>query len=119
MQLLSDAHPDAIFTEDQTGNLPVDLATVSDKDAETIVSLQTQLTYVLKAKDKQAVTTPKDNGRLPLRYALFSTACPGAVKFIVKGNNIAPQGTDKEDGLPIPFAYCLRIWNGWCCSVLG
>ena len=45
-----------------------------------------ELAYARQAKDHRLMTTPDDNGQLPLHTALQNNVRLGSIKLLVKGN---------------------------------
>jgi len=103
-KLLFDAYPDAIYKEDQNGNTPVDLATSQGNNTILITFLQAQLVHAMNARDKQFMTTPDGNGKLPLHHALIDQECLGAIKLLVNGNPAALQVADNDGVFPLHIA---------------
>eukprot|EP00984_Skeletonema_dohrnii_P030062 scaffold21178_cov98-Skeletonema_dohrnii-CCMP3373.AAC.2 len=66
--------------------------------------LNGELVYSRKAKDHRLMTTPDDNGRLPLHRALQNIASLGSIKLLVKGNPSALQTPDNHGALPLHVA---------------
>jgi len=100
VQLLFDAHPVAICTNNGYGKNPLNLARSSrawNSDNSKVVNfLETQLAYAHKAQDIIAMTTLDSNGWLPLHHALYNNAPLGAIKLLVKGNPSALGRTDHQ-----------------------
>ena len=63
-----------------------------------------ELVYARQAKDHSLMTTPDDNGRLPLHAALRSNFRLGSIKLLVKGNPHAVQSPDNSGALPLHIA---------------
>ena len=118
MQLLFDAHPEAICVNDGEGRTLLDLARLGIVDgphwgpghfshanaSEVVTFLEAQMAYVRKAQDIIAMQTPDDNNRLPLHHALFNNASLGAIKLLVKGNPLACQVSDVNKDSPLHLA---------------
>ena len=71
---------------------------------EVIEFLETQLEYAQKAKDTTAMTTPDENGWLPLHHALKDAAPLGSIKLLLKGNLSALLTTDYNIAFPLHLA---------------
>eukprot|EP00579_Thalassiosira_antarctica_P015115 CAMPEP_0201944838 /NCGR_PEP_ID=MMETSP0903-20130614/53596_1 /ASSEMBLY_ACC=CAM_ASM_000552 /TAXON_ID=420261 /ORGANISM="Thalassiosira antarctica, Strain CCMP982" /LENGTH=944 /DNA_ID=CAMNT_0048487893 /DNA_START=264 /DNA_END=3100 /DNA_ORIENTATION=- len=87
VQLLFDAHPEAICVNDGNGRTLLDIAGMprlrgrgEENASEVVTFLEAQMAYVRKAQDIIAMQTPDDNNRLPLHHALFNNASLGAIK---------------------------------------
>ena len=63
-----------------------------------------ELVYARQAKDLRLMTTPDDNGRLPLHTALQNNVRLGSIKLLVKGNPSALQTPEKSFALPLHVA---------------
>ena len=68
--------------------------------------INSQLVYFNQAKDEHAMTTPDEDGKLPLHTALESNVRLGSIKLLVKGNPHAVQSPDNSGALPLHIA-CL------------
>ena len=66
--------------------------------------LNGELVYSRQAKNFRLMTTPDDNGRLPLHRALQNIASLGSIKLLVKGNPPALQTPDNHGALPLHVA---------------
>ena len=67
-----------------------------------------QLTYAQQARDSRLMSTPDENGRLPLHKVLQSNdPTLGSIKLLVKGNPLALQSPDNDGALPLHLA-CQR-----------
>ena len=62
------------------------------------------LVYFLQSKDEHVMTTPDDNGRLPLHTALQNNVRLGSIKLLVKGNLLAVRYPDNSGALPLHIA---------------
>ena len=104
LQLLYDAHPEAIE----------DLQLLYDAHPETIgddwlpQAMQTfinaQLAYFRAARDRTFISTPDENGQLPLHRALRDNITLGSTKLLIKGNPTAIQTPDNDGALPLHLA---------------
>eukprot|EP00984_Skeletonema_dohrnii_P019456 scaffold9295_cov75-Skeletonema_dohrnii-CCMP3373.AAC.7 len=66
--------------------------------------LNGELVYSRQARNFRLMTTPDDNGRLPLHRALQNIASLGSIKLLVKGNPPALQTSDNSGALPLHVA---------------
>ena len=77
IKLLHDTHPEAIYTLD--GLLVI---------AEVAAFLNPQLQYALIALDPELVTTPDEDGNLPIHRALYDDRVAlGTIKLLLDANN--------------------------------
>jgi hypothetical protein len=90
LQLFYDAHPDAI--EDDW--LPQVMQTFIDA----------QLAYFRAARDHTFISTPDENGQLPLHRALRDNITLGSIKLLIKGNPAAVRIPDNYGALPLHTA---------------
>eukprot|EP00956_Cyclotella_meneghiniana_P031767 scaffold84582_cov23-Cyclotella_meneghiniana.AAC.1 len=109
--LLFDLYPEAILVRDDDGRLPIDVAREYSEDFadeewynELITFLRTQQNYALTARDTAAITTPDENGLLPLHHALRNNAPLGSIKLLVKGNPDAINSAEPDGLLPLQLA---------------
>jgi ankyrin repeat protein len=94
VKILYDAHPEAI----------VDITFVLNihrfhQQIQTFIDIQ--LVYARQARDHRRMTTPDENGQLPLHTALENNARLGSIKLLVKGNPAAVQSPDNSGALPL------------------
>ena len=119
VEALFDAYPEAIGCLDQEGKTPVDLArddtiyltqTYSvprrNHNVSVVNFFEKQLVIARQAKDIQQMTTPDENGYLPLHRALLQgDASLGSIKLITRGNLSAMQvAVGQNRLLPIHIA---------------
>lgn len=106
LQLLFDAHPEAIFTNNASGKTPLNCAREQPCSSffGVVDFLEAQLTYVRRAQDATFMTTPDHNGQLPLHRALRNNASLGAIKLLVKGNTAALKVADRRGAFPLHVA---------------
>eukprot|EP00573_Skeletonema_grethae_P001816 CAMPEP_0201691340 /NCGR_PEP_ID=MMETSP0578-20130828/4513_1 /ASSEMBLY_ACC=CAM_ASM_000663 /TAXON_ID=267565 /ORGANISM="Skeletonema grethea, Strain CCMP 1804" /LENGTH=490 /DNA_ID=CAMNT_0048176521 /DNA_START=73 /DNA_END=1548 /DNA_ORIENTATION=+ len=71
---------------------------------EIAAFLNRELAYFYQAKDQHLMTTPNENGRLPLHTALQNNARIGSIKLLVKGNSTAIKSPDNSGALPLHIA---------------
>ena len=97
IKVLFDAHPEAI--EDAR------IASLTQDVHQQVQSfINSQLVYARQATDHRQMTTPDDNGRLPLHVALQNNVRLGSIKLLVKGNPAALQSPDSSGALPLHIA---------------
>jgi hypothetical protein len=97
LQILYDAHPDAIEDNEVTSN-------VDGFCAEVQTFLNSQLTYARQARDRTLMTTRDENGQLPLHRALRDNITLGSIKLLVKGNPSAISCNDNIGMMPLHVA---------------
>ena len=96
IEVIYDAHPEAI--EDNG------IADVQDYHLHVQAFIDRELVYARQAKDHRMITTPDENGQLPLHKALQNNARLGSVKLLMKGNPNALQSADNRGRLPFHVA---------------
>jgi len=97
IKIIYDANPEAI--EDDT------FASNIHRYHQQVQSfLNGELVYSRQAKNLRQMTTPDDNGRLPLHTALQINVRLGSIKLLVKGNPHALQTHDNSGTLPLHVA---------------
>jgi len=98
LQLLYDAHPEAIEDDQIMSNdfhwLPQAMQTFTN----------THLAYFRAARDRTFISTPEENGQLPLHRALRDNITLGSIKLLIKGNPAAVQTPDNDGALPLHLA---------------
>ena len=100
IKIIYDAHPEAI--EDNR------IASDNHRYHQQVQTfINRELVYARKAKDHSLMTTPDDNGQLPLHMALQNNVRLGPIKLLVKGNPDALQSPDNNGALPLHTA-CQR-----------
>ena len=92
-----DVHPEAIEDNEITSDL-------LDYHQQVQSFINSQLVYSRQAKDHLLVTTPDDQGQLPLHTALQNNARLGSIKLLVKGNPHSVQSPDNNGALPLHLA---------------
>ncbi len=85
MHILYDAHPEAIESNEVTSN-------IGSFCEEVQIYINVQLTYARQARDQALMTTPDENGQLPL------------IKLLVKGNPSAVRCPDNTNMIPLHVA---------------
>ncbi len=97
IKALYDAHPEAIEDEE--------IAQIIRHCHEQVQAfINSETIYARQAKDQSLMTTPDDNGRLPLHIALQNNVRLGSIKLLVKGNPIAVQTPDSSGALALHLA---------------
>ncbi len=103
LQILYDAHPEAIESNDVTPDVGAFCAEVQS-------FLNTQLTYARQARDRTLMNTRDENGQLPLHKALrdnvtlYDNITLGSIKLLVKGNPSAINCADNRGMMPLHVA---------------
>ena len=97
LQLLYDAHPEAI-EEDGISTF------LGEFSAEIQTFMNTHRTYARQARDRTFISTPNENGQLPLHRALRDNITLGSIKLLIKGNPAAIQTHDNDGALPLHVA---------------
>jgi ankyrin repeat protein len=100
LHILYDAHPEAIESNEVTSNIGIFCEKVQS-------FINAQLTYARQAREHRLMTTPDENGQLPLHRALRDNVVLGSIKLLVKGNPSAVQSPDSVGALPLHLA-CLH-----------
>jgi len=113
VQVLYDVYPDAFHKSDRQGKTPLDLAreksplrhSMGASYHDAIINfIQTQLAYSNQAQDTNLLSTPDQNGRLPLHRALKDGAPLGSIKLLLRGNLSAIRVPDNNMTFPIHLA---------------
>ncbi len=100
VQILYDVYPEAIGTNNHTVT-----ADATGFRREIQIFINSQVTYARQARDRTQMTTPDENGQLPLHKALLSNDITlGSIKLLLKGNFLALQSSDNGDALPLHLA---------------
>eukprot|EP00985_Skeletonema_marinoi_P006702 scaffold2911_cov73-Skeletonema_marinoi.AAC.3 len=97
IQAIYDAHPEAI----EENRIASDIQ-LYHQQVQTFINIQ--LFCARKAKNRHVMTTPDDNGQLPLHRALQYNARLGLIKLLVRGNPPALQAPDNSGTLPLHVA---------------
>eukprot|EP00986_Skeletonema_menzelii_P010670 scaffold5284_cov110-Skeletonema_menzelii.AAC.1 len=97
IKLIFDAHPEAIEDNRITRHLHRHHQQVQD-------FINRELVYARQAKDHRLITTPDENGQLPLHKALQNNVRLGSIKLLVKGNPSALRNLDNNFALPLHVA---------------
>ena len=97
IKVLFDAHPEAI----EDNRIATNIHRYHYRVQEF---LNNQLFFARQAKDHRLMTTPDNNGHLPLHRALQNNVRLGSIKLLVKGNPVALQSADNSGALPLHVA---------------
>ena len=98
LQILYDAHPEAIEDNDVTSN-------VGSFCPKVQAFLNGQLSYARQARDLHLMHSPDENGQLPLHRALHDNAATlGSIKLLVNGNPSAVRCADNKGMMPLHLA---------------
>ena len=96
-QILYDVHPEAIERNEITSEL-------DSFPQEVQTSANTQLTHARQARDQTVMTTPDEDGQLPLHKTLRDNVTLGSIKLLVKGNPSALRCPDNKRRIPLHIA---------------
>lgn len=99
IELLYDTHPEVIC-DVQVRQLRLTII-IPNTMREFII---TQTTYFDQALDARVMTTPDENGQLPLHRALKNNAVLGSIKLLLNGNLKAVRAPDNYGLLPLHVA---------------
>lgn len=97
LQVLYDAHPEAMENVSVTSDLPT-------FPQEVQAFIDAQLHYASLAREHHILTTPDENGQLPLHVALRDNVTFGSIKLLVKGNPSAVSVQDNRGMMPLHIA---------------
>jgi ankyrin repeat protein len=101
VQILYDAYPEAIYPANNH-TVTAD-ATGFRREIQTFINAQ--VTYAQQARDRTLMTTPDENGQLPLHKVLQNSDITlGSIKLLVKGNPSAVQSPNNGGALPLHLA---------------
>ena len=92
-----DAHPVAIENNGIASN-------IHHYHQQVQTFINSQLVYSRQAKDHSLMTTPDENGQLPLHTALQNNVRLGSIKLLVKGNPSAVRVVDSSGVWPLHVA---------------
>jgi ankyrin repeat protein len=98
IKIIFDAHPEAI----ENNTFVADIEIFHHQVQEFVNS---QLVYARQAEDHTLMTTPDDNGQLPLHRALQNNVRLGSIKLLVKGNPAAVLSPNNKGALPLHVAF--------------
>ncbi len=97
IKIIFDAHPEAIEDNGIAQN-------IHHYHQQIQAFINGELVYVRQANDHRLITTPDDNGRLPLHTALQNNVRLGSIKLLMKGNPSAIRSIDDSGELPLHVA---------------
>ena len=97
IKIIFDAHPEAI----EDNRITTDIRRYHQRIQAFING---ELVYARQAKDHRLMTTPDDNGRLPLHTALQNNVRLGSIELLVKGNPSALRLLENSFALPLHIA---------------
>ncbi len=97
IKTLFDAHPKAI----ERKRISADIETFHQ---QVQAFINGELVYARQAKDHRLMTTPDDNGQLPLHRALRNNVRLGSIKLLVKGNPSAIRNSDNNLAMALHIA---------------
>jgi len=97
IEAIFDAHPESI----EENRIASDIQRYHQR-VQTFIN--SQLVYARQARNRHVMTTPDDNGQLPLHKALQSNVRLGSIKLLVRGNPHALQAPDNSGTLPLHVA---------------
>ena len=112
-----DAHPEAIEDNHIASK-------IQGYHQQVQAFINGELIYARQAKDHRLMTTPDDNGRLPLHVVLQNNVRLGSIKLLIKGNLAAIISPDNSGALPLHIAcqhhdstdiidYLVELDNSW------
>ncbi len=97
IKVLFDAQPEAIEDNGIASN-------IHRYHQQVQAFINGELVYARQANDHRLITTPDDNGQLPLHKALQNNVRLGSIKLLVKGNRSAIRNIDDRGALPLHIA---------------
>eukprot|EP00986_Skeletonema_menzelii_P005191 scaffold1837_cov124-Skeletonema_menzelii.AAC.9 len=97
IKIIFDAHPEAI----EDNRIASDM---NRFHPQVQAFINRELVYARQAKDHRLMTTPDDNGQLPLHTALQNNVRLGSIKLLVKGNPSALRTSDNNFAMPLHIA---------------
>ncbi len=97
IRVIYDARPEAIEGDSIAPN-------IQRYHQQVQAFINSDTNYARQAKDHRLMTTPDDNGRLPLHNALQNNARLGSIKLLLKGNPSAIRNVDNNFSLPLHLA---------------
>eukprot|EP00986_Skeletonema_menzelii_P001118 scaffold304_cov80-Skeletonema_menzelii.AAC.12 len=97
IKIIFDAHPKAIENNRIVSNF-------HQFHRQVQAFINREIVYARQAKDRHLMTTPDDNGQLPLHRALQNNVRLGSIKLLVKGNPQSVQSSDSIGSLPLHVA---------------
>ena len=109
IKAIYDAHPEAIEENERTFPFRGFASSIRPCHQRIQAFINGELVYAYQAKDHRLMTTPDDNGRLPLHTALQNNVRLGSIKLLVKGNPSALRTV--ENNLAMPFHIACQHHN--------
>ena len=97
IKVIYDAYPEAIEDDLITSNIHL-------WHEQVQAFINGEIIYARQARDHRLMTTPDENGQLPLHRALQNNARLGSIKLLLKGNRSAPNNADNDSSLPLHLA---------------
>ena len=97
INLLYDTLPEAIDANEMAFNIHV-----FHHQVQTFIN--SQLVYSHQARNHRLMTTPNEQGQLPLHIALQNNVRLGSIKLLVKGNPSAIRSFDESGMIPLHVA---------------
>ena len=97
IKIIFDVHPEAIKHRKIA-------KTINRYHNEVKEFINAELAHTRQAKDRRLMTTPDDNGQLPLHTALQNNVRLGSIKLLVKGNPSALRTLENNFALPLHLA---------------
>jgi ankyrin repeat protein len=97
IKVIYDAHPEAIEDNEITPNIHLYHPRV-----QTFIN--GELVYYHQARNHRLMTTPNEQGQLPLHTALQNNVRLGSIKLLVKGNPSAIRSFDESGVIPLHVA---------------
>ena len=97
IQAIYDEHPESILGNHFTPD-------VQQMCEEIQVFINNEMFYAHQARAHRLMTTPDENGQLPLHRALRNNLRLGSIKLLLKGNRSAPNNADSNHSLPLHLA---------------
>eukprot|EP00986_Skeletonema_menzelii_P017120 scaffold17584_cov117-Skeletonema_menzelii.AAC.3 len=94
IKIIFDAHPEAIEDNRIASN-------IHRFHQQVQAFINRELVYARQAKDHRLITTPDENGQLPLHKALQNNVRLGSIKLLVTGNPSALRNLDNNFALPL------------------
>ena len=97
LQMIYDAHPEAIESNEITSD-------VGEFCAEVQTFIRSQLSYARQVRRRTVMTIRDQNGQLPLHRALRDNVTLGSIKLLVKGNSSVICNFDNTGMIPLHIA---------------
>ena len=96
IKTIFDAYPETI------NEIACDMQHCHEQEVQAFIN--SERVYARQAKNRSLMTTPDDNGQLPLHTALQNNVRLGSIKLLVKGNPSAIRSIDDSGALPLHIA---------------